>query len=74
MYCILQDFASANTESTAELLVEFFRYFVWRFDSRKHVVSVRSNGGGVDRVVSKLDKAEADAWSQHDRLRSVVCL
>lgn len=52
-----------------ELLVEFFRYFCWKFDSRRCVVSVRQSKG-----LSKLDKAEHDAWLQSDTLRYVRTL
>lgn len=63
-YIPLQAFAQGNRESVGELLVEFFHYFCWKFDSRHCVVSVRQTKG-----LSKLDKAEHDAWLQSDTLR-----
>lgn len=48
----------------AELLVEFFRYYSWRFDLLRHVVSVRTR-----RIVTKLDKTETHAWFHSDHLR-----
>lgn len=48
----------------AELLVEFFRYYSWRFDLLRHVVSMRTR-----RVVTKLDKTETHAWFHSDHLR-----
>jgi len=47
----------------AELLVEFFRYYSWRFDLLRHVVSIRTR-----RVVTKLDKTETHAWFHSDHL------
>lgn len=50
--------------------MEFFQYYVWKFDHTAHIVSIRHNGTEkAEEFVSKLDKAESDAWSQHDRLR-----
>lgn len=73
LFVSFQRFAQNNTETTAELLVEFFQYFAWKFDHRAHVVAIRHNGtdkqGGPNAFINKLDKAETDAWSQHDRLR-----
>ncbi len=71
----LQDIAKLNTESLAELLINFFQYFAVVFDYRKNVVSVKpSNSFGNTKkqpqaAVTKLDKAENSAWSMHDRLR-----
>lgn len=52
----------------AELLVEFFRYYSWRFDLLRHVVSMRTR-----RVVTKLDKTETHAWFHSDHLRYYYC-
>ena len=69
---LVQSFARNNTESTAQLLVEFFHYYTWKFDHRTHVVSIRHTGteqvGGSSEFINKLDKAESDAWNPHDRL------
>ena len=59
----LKEFASKNTLSTAELLMDFFRYYAWDFDYRRSVISVR-NGS----TVSKLSKSEDDCWLTHTRL------
>lgn len=36
-----QQMASENTESPAQLLVEYFRFYAWTFDVRHDVVSIR---------------------------------
>lgn len=64
-----QHFARENKESTAELLLEFFKYYSWKFDHRSTVVSVHTC-----RKVGKLEKVERDAWNLHDRLRYVLPL
>ncbi len=60
---LLVQFAAQNRQSTAELLVGFFRYFAWDFDYRKNVISIQSTA-----LVTKLFKAESSGWNQHDRI------
>ena len=36
-HTLLREFAMKNEQTTAELLVEFFRYFAWEFDYRKSI-------------------------------------
>jgi TUTase nucleotidyltransferase domain/Cid1 family poly A polymerase len=65
---LLSNFARNNKESLAKLLGEFFAYFAWHFDFNNFVVSLQS---GKEKATSKLQKAEADGWPKHDRLRCV---
>lgn len=48
---------------TAELLVDFFKFYAWEFNYRKSVVSIRQGS-----AVSKLSKVEDDCWLNHYRL------
>ena len=69
---LLSTYASKNKESVGELLVAFFNYYAWGFDFHRTVVSLQS---GKEKAVSKIQKAEADGWPQHERLRyhTVLC-
>jgi DNA polymerase sigma len=60
---VLRSFAAQNKETTAQLVVEFFRYYAWIFDFKRSTVSVRE-GTAIPKIV----KAERDAWGTTDRL------
>eukprot|EP01039_Chlorochromonas_danica_P000473 gene473-512_t len=60
----LKQFASKNQETLAQLLVEYFRYYAWKFDFRHHVVSIRN----PNQHVQKIDKCEQAAWPHSDIL------
>jgi len=49
--------------------LEFFRYYCWRFDLLRDVVSMRTR-----RVVTKLEKTETYAWFHSDNLRCSILL
>ena len=63
---LLATYAAKNKESVGELLAAFFDYYAWSFDFHRTVVSLQS---GKEKAVSKIQKAEADGWPQHERLR-----
>lgn len=60
----LKNFANKNKETTAELLIGFFKYYAWEFDYRHNIISIKN---GSDKI-TKISKSEIDGWSQHDRL------
>jgi len=75
----VQAFASRNKQTTAELLIEFFKYFSWDFDYRASVVSICALGKtypdmpGVSArkkvaAVPKLVKMEMDCWPPSSKL------
>eukprot|EP00607_Mallomonas_marina_P002659 CAMPEP_0182437790 /NCGR_PEP_ID=MMETSP1167-20130531/85285_1 /TAXON_ID=2988 /ORGANISM="Mallomonas Sp, Strain CCMP3275" /LENGTH=567 /DNA_ID=CAMNT_0024630833 /DNA_START=1036 /DNA_END=2739 /DNA_ORIENTATION=- len=62
-FALLQNFASKNRQTVAELFCEFFNFYSWGFNFRHHVVSIRYGA-----PLSKLEKAETACWFLHDRL------
>mmetsp|Transcript_16719 Transcript_16719/g.15078 ORF Transcript_16719/g.15078 Transcript_16719/m.15078 type:complete len:446 (+) Transcript_16719:1-1338(+) len=71
---IIQAQAAKNNESIALLLTHFFYYFAYKFDYRSDIISINNGqsfaGHSKNYLYNKkkLDKVEADAWSNHERL------
>jgi DNA polymerase sigma len=55
--------------SVAVLLAEFFRYYAYNFDFKKHVVSLNSNFGAG--LIEKEAKAESDGWSVYRQILAI---
>ena len=55
--------------SVAILLAEFFRYYAFCFDFKKHVVSLNTNHG--TGLIEKEAKAESDAWSVYRQILAI---
>ena len=55
--------------SVAILLAEFFRYYAFCFDFKKHVVSLNTNYGAG--LIEKEAKAESDAWSVYRQILAI---
>jgi DNA polymerase sigma len=60
---------SGFDSSVAILLAEFFRYYAFCFDFKKHVVSLNSNY--ATGLIEKEAKAESDGWSVYRQILAI---